>query len=360
MALTKVSPEILDLNNTAGTSNVRLGVNAGNSIESGGNYNVVVGDEAGTAITTGDFNTAVGYAAGAAVTTGVNNTLIGGLAGDAMTTASFNVALGTSALSAETQGNRNTAIGHAALAASNTTSNADTNNTAVGCLAGLNVTTGVQNTLIGAQAGDAVTTGLFNAFLGGYAGNTVSTGTGNTAIGYNSDCGTGAAVGRIAVGISVVCQSDQRITVGYGGNVASLELNGSDTSWAASSDERLKENVVSSTAGLSFINDLRPVTYNWKKAKDVPSNLPQYIDGSDDPCLGETYGTQIHGFIAQEVKTVLDNHPEVKDGQGVWQTDETTVQTLAPAALVPMLVKAIQEQSALITSLTARVAELEG
>jgi hypothetical protein len=35
---------------SAGTSNLRLGVNAGNSIESGGNYNVVVGDEAGTAL----------------------------------------------------------------------------------------------------------------------------------------------------------------------------------------------------------------------------------------------------------------------------------------------------------------------
>ena len=46
--------------NTSGTSNFRAGVNAGNSIESGGNYNTVVGDEAGTAITTGDYNTAVG------------------------------------------------------------------------------------------------------------------------------------------------------------------------------------------------------------------------------------------------------------------------------------------------------------
>jgi hypothetical protein len=45
---------------SAGTSNFRAGVNAGNSIESGGNYNTVVGDEAGTAITTGDNNTAVG------------------------------------------------------------------------------------------------------------------------------------------------------------------------------------------------------------------------------------------------------------------------------------------------------------
>jgi hypothetical protein len=45
---------------SAGTSNFRAGVNAGNSIESGGNYNTVVGDEAGTAITTGDYNVAVG------------------------------------------------------------------------------------------------------------------------------------------------------------------------------------------------------------------------------------------------------------------------------------------------------------
>jgi hypothetical protein len=34
---------------SAGTSNFRAGVNAGNSIISGGNYNTVVGDEAGTA-----------------------------------------------------------------------------------------------------------------------------------------------------------------------------------------------------------------------------------------------------------------------------------------------------------------------
>jgi hypothetical protein len=39
---------------SAGTSNFRAGVNAGNSITSGGNYNVVVGDEAGTALTTGE------------------------------------------------------------------------------------------------------------------------------------------------------------------------------------------------------------------------------------------------------------------------------------------------------------------
>jgi hypothetical protein len=49
------SRSIATFNDTGlGTSNVAMGVNAGNSIESGGNYNVLVGDEAGTAITTGD------------------------------------------------------------------------------------------------------------------------------------------------------------------------------------------------------------------------------------------------------------------------------------------------------------------
>ena len=65
---------------TAGTSNTRFGVNAGNSIASGGNYNVVLGDEAGTALTTGDNNVAVGLWAGTyvnALTTGQYNVFLG-------------------------------------------------------------------------------------------------------------------------------------------------------------------------------------------------------------------------------------------------------------------------------------------
>jgi len=76
--------------------------------------------------------------------------------------------------------------------------------------------------------------------------------------------------------------------------------------------------------------------------------------------LGQIYGTELHGFIAQEVKTVLDNHSEVKDGQEIWQTDDTTVQTLAPGALIPMLVKALQEADAKIEALTTRIETLEG
>ena len=59
-----------------------------------------------------------------------------------------------------------------------------------------------------------------------------------------------------------------------------------------------------------------------------------------------------HGFIAQEVKAVIDNHSEIKDGFDMWSADPTDGrQRLAPTELIPMLVKAIQELSAKVTAL---------
>ena len=107
---------------TAGTSNLRLGVNAGNSIASGGNYNTVVGDEAGTAITTGDRNTAVGHLAGDAVTTGGRHTLMGYGSGSALIDPDRNVAYGYGSLQSDTKGTKSTAIGYSALNTQNFTS----------------------------------------------------------------------------------------------------------------------------------------------------------------------------------------------------------------------------------------------
>jgi hypothetical protein len=182
---------------TSGTSNFVAGVNAGNSIESGGNYNVVVGDEAGTAITTGDYNVAVGYTALDANTTGVsntalgytslglnttgnNNTAVGYAALDANTTADYNTAFGYNSLGDNTTGTQNVAVGGLALDA-NTTANA---NTAVGYGALTVSTTGHSNTAVGKDAGAAVTTGDNNIFLGHDAGDAITTGDNNILIGY--------------------------------------------------------------------------------------------------------------------------------------------------------------------------------
>ena len=81
--------------------------------------------------------------------------------------------------------------------------------------------------------------------------------------------------------------------------------------------------------------------------------MHQYVEGSEKACRGKEYGTTNHGFIAQEVKEVIDNHSEIKEGFGMWKTDDFDIQAVADGNLIPMLVKAIQE-------LTARIEELEG
>jgi hypothetical protein len=138
---------------SAGTSNFRAGVNAGNSIESGGNYNTVVGDEAGTAITTGDYNVAVGYSAGAAINTGGGNVGIGGLSLTVASTGNNNTAVGFQASRYMTTASNTTAIGYLAGAGlGGATVMTGDNNTLVGASAGLKITTGDQNTAVGADA----------------------------------------------------------------------------------------------------------------------------------------------------------------------------------------------------------------
>jgi hypothetical protein len=185
---------------SAGTSNVRIGVNAGNSIASGGNYNVVVGDEAGTALTTGDNNVAIGYTAldaedagsgniaigyralsaqdgadnnlaigtdaGLSITSGGLNTLIGSYSGDALTLGQANVAVGYATLTTDVRGSNSTALGYGALQNQTFSSATDVYNTAVGFKAGRDITTGLRNTLIGALAGDALTDADSNIALG--------------------------------------------------------------------------------------------------------------------------------------------------------------------------------------------------
>ena len=158
-----------------------------------------------------------------------------------------------------------------------------------------------------------------------------------------------------------MCSSDL-VTFGVGSNTASLGLDGSDTSWAAaSSDERLKENIETSKLGLNFINDLRPVNYNWKKAKDVPVDMPQYKEGSEEPVLGFEYGKSQHGFIAQECKAVQDKYADdLADGFNLWIEKEDGTQTVADGNLIPVLVKAVQELTNQVETLKTEVATLKG
>ena len=329
MALTKITGSGVGLitgdiaTSTAGTSNFRAGVNAGNSIASGGNSNTVVGDEAGTAITTGDENVAVG-------TQSLDNSDVG----------SFNTAIGKSALGGDQKGSRSTAVGNSALQTQNFTSATNAYNTAVGYNSGGAVTTGVENTLIGASTGDQLTTGDLNV-----------------KIGYNIQESAVGVDSAVALGTNFVDGGTNTVRLGVAAGTATLNLDGSDTSWAAASDSRLKKDIATSTVGLAFIKDLRPVTFKWNAKDAVADSLPQYDADSSDPVYGE--GKAHHGFIAQEVKTVIDAHSDVVNGHNLWSEDPDGTQQVSPSALIPILVKAMQEQNALIEALTARITALE-
>ena len=72
-------------------------------------------------------------------------------------------------------------------------------------------------------------------------------------------------------GIFINGSGNQTFTFGDGTTDSTCSFGG--TTWTAPSDARMKEEVETSTAGLGFINDLRPVTFKWKKEKDIPEEL---------------------------------------------------------------------------------------
>lgn len=308
-----------------------LGINAGDSVTSGTN-NTLVGYRAGTSITTASNTTCFGYEAGSEYNRS-KNTFIGQTSGKYINS-DENTAVGYHALSgsAGATGSGNCAFGHYSLEILSSGSQ----NTGAGTATGINLSTGDNNTFVGYQAGLSITTG-----------------SGNTIIGHTAASGSASAANRIVIGQAVTGTADNRITVGSGGNIAELDLDGSDTSWAASSDERLKENIQSCDIGLSLITSLRPVTYQWKKCKDidpsVPGYVPEYDDkgeynpASDKRVHGE--GDSVyHGFIAQESEAAIAaNNADV---MRMVKQREDGIYTVAPATLIPALVKAIQELKA--------------
>ena len=121
-----------------------------------------------------------------------------------------------------------------------------------------------------------------------------------------------------------------------------------NVTWATVSDERVKKDIKDSTAGLSFINDLKPRIFNYKTHGEIPKEFDHYKEGSTEVYKNDKTN---HGFIAQEVKEAINNHPELSDGFKMWDVRKTGQQEVAEAALIPMLVKAIQELSAEVKKL---------
>lgn len=112
--------------------------------------------------------------------------------------------------------------------------------------------------------------------------------------------------------------------------------NDNTTTYNTTSDYRLKENIKPMAGALARVALLKPCTYTWKS------------DGS----AGE-------GFVAHELQEVV---PAAVTGEkdAVKEDGSIKPQGIDTSFLVATLTAAIQEQQALIESLTARIAALEG
>jgi hypothetical protein len=213
----------------------------------------------------------------------------------------------------------------------------------------LNGTTGITND--GGYTGDGI------VFADTTPANTLVTTTGgNVGIGTSSPSSdtrltvlatSGTSVSAINSGLSTNFYAENTNTAGSNHTLFYGRANGADKIYILGngtvsnatgvygqiSDQRLKENIVDATLKLSELNKLRVVNFNLIETPDVK---------------------QI-GFIAQEVEQVFPSLIEEvtkPNTQEVYKSVKTSV-------LVPILVKAIQEQQAIITDLTTRLEALE-
>jgi hypothetical protein len=148
--------------------------------------------------------------------------------------------------------------------------------------------------------------------------------------------GTGTSLITLSPGNNfaqaIVSNGDNLVFFGRGTSgsitqVGSITCDSSSTAYNTSSDGRLKD-VTGSARGLEVINELNPVSYNWKE------------DGKAD-----------EGLIAQEVLDIVPNAVSQNEQDDYYQMDYSK--------LVTPLIKAIQEQQEQIDALQSEINELK-
>jgi hypothetical protein len=339
--------------NTSGSGNTVIGYQS--EYLATGSFSTAVGYQAGYNNTdAGGITTFVGYQAGKANTSGYG-VAIGGNAALTNTTGSTYVAVGNNALRVNTTGSSNTAIGEFSLYNNTTASNntavgfealkANTagNNTAVGYQAATALTTGDGTTSIGYQSLLLNTTGYGNTAVGVLAMRSCTTGRHNTGIGYEALRNLTTGVGNIGIQpysnaetyqpVFNITTESNRIAMGSNG-VTNAYVQ---VAWTVVSDARDKTDFQPVPHGLSFVQQLNPVSFYFKESRDSDVKT----------------GIKRYGFKAQEILALEGDDAviiDIEDSEKLRYNGE---------ALVPVLVKAIQELSAANEALTARIAALE-
>jgi len=395
--------------NVSGAANTAVGTQA--LFSNTANDNTAVGDSAMYLNTTGTANVAEGYEALTSNTTSSYNSVVGYQAMESNVDAGSNVAVGFQTLFTQNYNNAgttwnsyNTAVGYQALYTNNPNSNQNgAENTGIGNSALYSNTTGAWNTAEGGDALYSNTTGLWNTAVGAPALYSNKSGSHNTAIGsdalrlnvtgscnasngvyslYNNTNSFNTAMGDSALVTNTT--GDSNTALGYNadnghialGNTTCLGFNGgfyisannvrnavelgdnhitkiyAAVNTITISDERIKTGIQQNVPGLTFINQLKPVTYNYSVAKE--NELAGIANKSENPNSSEIEKIRFSGFLAQDVE---DAAKKVNyDFSGVVPGK---IYGLRYAEFVVPLVKAVQELNAKNEDLAKENADLK-
>jgi hypothetical protein len=169
------------------------------------------------------------------------------------------------------------------------------------------------------------------------------TATNNVVIGYNAGIslstsnnviiGQGASsgfAGCIVIGQGAASTANNHIRIGNSQTLATTPA-----SWTVVSDRRAKSDIKDSPLGLDFIKTLRPVSYFKKNDENKKTE---------------------YGFIAQEVEATLKKAGD--SNNGVIYVDHDGNYGMRYNDIIPITVKAVQEQQELIEELKKENAEL--
>jgi hypothetical protein len=227
------------------------------------------------------------------------------------------------------------------------------NNTFVGFRAGIACTSTGANTLIGKSAGEALTTGPSNTFIGSNAAINATTAIGNIAIGESAGSGLTTGVNNVFIGNSIATTPNitgfGNIVIGSGGGINPSAANATweitlggpltsalrcaQTTITSISDARDKKDVVELSAGLDFINTLKPVEFTWNDRDE---------NGKRD--------IKDFGFIAQDLKKSQEDAGLADVLKLVYESNPEKLEA-SYGKILPILVKAVQELSAKVTQL---------
>lgn len=289
-------------NLTTGTNNVAIGLNALRDTDTGYS-NVAIGVNVMPVNTAGHNCVAIGQSCLKENLTGLYNVAVGNLCLEDNTTGNNNVAIGRQTLRDNTTGSNNISLGLSGLG-----SNID----------------GDYNIGIGNSSLSLNTSGDFNIGIGREALSTNTTGSGNIEI---RSTGGGSAL------FSPTTESNRVMLGSTNTTNAYIQV-----AWTVVSDGRDKTNIEPVPHGLEFIEKLNPVSFQFRKSRD-----------SD-----EAHGNKRYGFIAQDILELEGDNPVIIDNE-----DEDKLKYNGES-LVPVLVKAIQEQMVIIRQLQEDIRFLKG